>query len=378
MKIQLWVKYIFISFFFFIGSNSYAHTNSQPVAKAINGTDVTLYAPLLLPWQAALKQKHFDSVSCGAVVISEYWLLTAAHCNSSDIDDVAIVGTSRIEDGNFTNLEERFFFNVVKRINHPDYNEANFLNDIALFRVDRSLFDVAQPIKIVTNDEQIMADLTFDNSWVTNADSPVTAIASGWGDTLKDSYPTTLQLITLAGVPDDQCVGLNIDDQYMVCADSNINGLIKDVCSGDSGGPLIWQNKQASADRDMGVRLIGLTSNGARCSSRSSNPENQYNQLTGQYTQVSTYRDWIENQIQAYDNNPNFSLDNDSLQPTISVDPFAVAKEIPTERDSIQTVVTVAAEQNSGGGAITWFSILIGSTILSWRQHQGKVINAME
>ncbi|WP_419240531.1 S1 family peptidase [Photobacterium leiognathi] len=372
MKIQLWVKYIFISFFFFIGSNSYAHTNSQPVAKAINGTDVTLYAPLLLPWQAALKQKHFDSVSCGAVVISEYWLLTAAHCNSSDIDDVAIVGTSLIEDGNFTNLDERFFFNVVKRISHPDYNEANFLNDIALFRVDRSLFDVAQPIKIVTNDEQIMADLIFDNSWTTNADSPVTAIASGWGDTLKDSYPTTLQLITLAGVPDDQCVGLNIDDQYMVCADSNINGLIKDVCSGDSGGPLIWQNEQASADSDMGVRLIGLTSNGARCSSRSSSPENQYNQLTGQYTQVSTYRDWIENQIQAYDNNPNFSLDNDALQPTISVDPFAVAKELPRERDSIQTVVTVAAEQNSSGGAITWLSILIGLMVLSWRRHQGK------
>ncbi|WP_305815198.1 serine protease [Photobacterium leiognathi] len=372
MKIQLWVKYIFISFFFFIGSNSYAHTNSQPVAKAINGTDVTLYAPLLLPWQAALKQKHFDSVSCGAVVISEYWLLTAAHCNSSDIDDVAIVGTSRIEDGNFTNLDERFFFNVVKRINHPDYNEANFLNDIALFRVDRSMFDVAQPIKIVTNDEQIMADLTFDNSWATNADSPVTAIASGWGDTLKDSYPTTLQLITLAGVPDDQCVGLNIDGQYMVCADSNINGLIKDVCSGDSGGPLIWQNKQASADSDMGVRLIGLTSNGARCSSRSSSPENQYNQLTGQYTQVSTYRDWIENQIQAYDNNPNFSLDDDALRPTISVDPFAVAKELPRERDSIQTVVTVAAEQNSGGGAITWFSILIGLIVLNWRRDQAK------
>ncbi|PSV21925.1 serine protease [Photobacterium leiognathi subsp. mandapamensis] len=371
MTVQFGVKFIFCTFFFFIGSYSFAYTHSQPVAKAINGTEVTQYAPLLMPWQAALKQKNYDSVSCGAVVISEYWLLTAAHCNTSDIDDVVIAGTSLIEDGNFNNLDERFFFNVVKRISHPDYNEKNFLNDIAIIRVERSLFDVAQPIKIVTHDEQIMADLNFDNSWITNADSPVTAIASGWGDTLEEGYPTTLQLITLAGVPDDQCVGLNIDDQYMVCADSNINGLIKDVCSGDSGGPLIWQNAQAIANSDLGIRLIGVTSNGAKCSSRSSNPENQYNQLTGQYTQVSTYRTWIENQIQAYDNNPDFSLDDDSLQPNILVDPFSVAKEDSINRDTAQAVVTVAAEQN-GGGAITWFSILIGLIAVSWRQNQSK------
>ncbi|KJG02953.1 serine protease [Photobacterium angustum] len=375
MTLHLWVKkitYLVVIFIVFsYQSLVLAHTtvNTQAIAKAINGTDATLYDSQLIPWQAALKQKGFDSISCGAVVISEYWLLTAAHCNSSDIGDIAIVGTSLIEDGNFTDLDRKHFFKIVHKISHPYYNEDNFINDIALFRVNRSMYDVAQPIKLATSNEQIMADITFSNSWVTNMDSPVTAIASGWGYTLREGYPTVLQVISLAGVPDSQCVGLNIGNEHIVCADSNINGLIKDVCSGDSGGPLIWQNHQAVSDSDKGIRLIGLTSNGAKCESRNDNPENQYNQLTGQYTQVSTHRDWIEQQIQYYDNS-TFTLNDSSLQPTLNIDPFAVIKDASSNRENTKIVVTAAAEQTESGGTITFYSLLLTLLILYYRRNQ--------
>ena len=375
MTMHLWVKrLIFLISTIIVFSYQplvFANTkvNTQTVAKAINGTDATLYATQLIPWQAALKQNGLDTVICGAVVISEYWLLTAAHCHSSNIGGTAIVGTSQIEDGNFNDIDNKYFFNIVKKISHPNYDEDNFTNDIALFRVNRSMYDVAQPIKLATSNEQIMADNIFSNSWATNMDSPVTAIASGWGDTLKEGYPTILQVISLAGVPDSQCVGLNIGNEHIVCADSNINGLIKDVCSGDSGGPLIWQNQQAISDNDKGIRLIGLTSNGAKCSSRNNNPENQYNQLTGQYTQVSTHRDWIEKQIQHYEN-ASFSLDDSSLQPTLNIDPFAVIKDASSNGDNTKTVVTVAAEQTKSGGAITFYSLLLSIFILYFRRNQ--------
>ncbi|MCG3864590.1 MULTISPECIES: serine protease [unclassified Photobacterium] len=375
MTIHLWVKKLtyLVSVFLVFSYQSVvlANTtiNTPAIAKAINGTDATLYDPQLIPWQAALKQKDFDSVSCGAVVISEYWLLTAAHCNSSDIGDIAIVGTSMIQDGNFNNIDEKHFYKIVTKITHPHYNEENFINDIALFRVNRSMYAVAQPIKLVTPNEQIMADITFSNSWATNVDSPVTAIASGWGDALTEGYPTTLQVISLAGVPDSQCVGLNIGYEHIVCADSNVNGLIKDVCSGDSGGPLIWQNQQAVSDSDKGIRLIGLTSNGAKCSSRTDNPENQYNQLTGQYTQVSTHRDWIELQVQSYDNS-NFSLNDSSLQPTLNIDPFAVIKDDSNNRDNTKIVVTATAEQAGSGGAITLSNLMLIILILYSRRNQ--------
>lgn len=374
MTMHLWVKRLIFLIstiiVFSYQSLVFANTkvNTQTVAKAINGTDATLYATQLIPWQAALKQNGLDTVICGAVVISEYWLLTAAHCHSSNIGGTAIVGTSQIEDGNFNDIDNKYFFNIVQKISHPNYDEDNFTNDIALFRVNRSMYDVAQSIKLATSNEQIMADNIFSNSWATNMDSPVTAIASGWGDTLKEGYPTILQVISLAGVPDSQCVGLNIGNEHIVCADSNINGLIKDVCSGDSGGPLIWQNQQAISDNDKGIRLIGLTSNGAKCSSRNNNPENQYNQLTGQYTQVSTHRDWIEKQIQHYENT-SFSLDDSSLQPTLNIDPFAVIKDASSNGDNTKTVVTVAAKQTKSGGAITFYSLLLTIFILYFRRN---------
>ncbi|PSV37355.1 trypsin-like serine protease [Photobacterium sp. GB-210] len=377
MTLHLWLKKltylvgIFAAFSYQSSALANTPVNAQATAKAINGTDATLYDSQLIPWQAALKQKGFDSVSCGAVVISEYWLLTAAHCNSSNISDIAIVGTSMIQDGNFANLDKKHFFNIVKKISHPNYNEDNFINDIALFRVNRSMYGIAQSVKLATPNEQIIADNIFSNTWATNMDSPVTAIASGWGDTLRKGYPTTLQVISLAGVPDNQCVGLNIGNEHIVCADSNINGLIKDVCSGDSGGPLIWQNHQAVSDSDKGIRLIGLTSNGAKCSNRNDNPENQYNQLTGQYTQVSTHRDWIEQQIQDYDNS-TFTLNDSSLQPTLNIDPFAVIKDPSNNRDNTQTVVTSAAEQTESGGTVTFYSLLLTLLILYYRRNQGN------
>ncbi|EAR55984.1 hypothetical protein SKA34_11250 [Photobacterium sp. SKA34] len=375
MTLYLWVKKLtyLVAIFFVISYQSLvlANTtvNTQAVAKAINGFDATLYDSNLIPWQAALKQKGFDSVICGAVVISEFWLLTAAHCHSSELGGTAIVGTSQIEDGNFINIDNKHFFKIIQKIIHPNYNEDNFTNDIALFRVNRSMYDIAQPIMLATPNEQIMADNIFSNSWATNIDSPATAIASGWGDTLKEGYPTTLQVISLAGVPDNQCVGLNIGNEHIVCADSNINGLIKDVCNGDSGGPLIWQNQQAVSDSDKGIRLIGLTSNGAKCSSRNDSPENQYNQLTGQYTQVSTHRDWIEQQIQSYDDS-TFSLNEPSLKPTLNIDPFAVIKDASSNRDNTKIVVTAAAEQTESGGTITFYSLLVTLLILYYRQNQ--------
>ncbi|KJF91968.1 S1 family peptidase [Photobacterium leiognathi] len=366
MKYHLWVGYIFLSFFLFINPYTYSSTNSQPITKAINGTDATLYAPLLLPWQAAIKQNSYDSISCGAVVISEFWLLTAAHCNPIDIDEIAIAGTSLIKDGDFSDLDQKYQFKIKQIIPHPDYNEDYFLNDITLLRVERSLYEVAQPIKIATIEEQYLADIEFESSWITYGNSPATVIASGWGDTLEFNSPTTLQVITLAGVPDNQCNGLILNDDQMVCADSNINGLIKDVCRGDSGGPLIWQNKSNIMDSDKGIRLIGLTSNGQRCSIRINESENQYNQLTGQYTQVSTHREWIEQQIRLHGKKPSFSLDDNSLRPTLDTDPFSVAKDIPDNNEEI-----IKNTYRSGGNiSLNW--LFSGLIIMIWRRNLTK------
>ncbi len=326
--------------------------SATPQAKAINGTNATDYDSLLLPWQAAIKQKNHDATGCGAVVIASTWVVTAAHCDVSGLDDIVIAGTSYIPQGDFSKLDDRYKFKVINRFHHPDYNSnsnSKFNNDIALFQVEKSMLNVAQPIKIATKKEQKAADRDFDETWIQGSDSKANLIASGWGDTVsKGAFPSDLQVVKLGGIPDEQCNNTINNNDYFVCADSNIADLVKDVCAGDSGGPLIWQNPSNIADKDKGLRLVGITSNGADCKVKNDNQNDPYYQLHGQFTQLSSYRGWIEDTIHATEKN-NFSL-NAVLAPTITKDPFLVVADRPSAK-------TQPAGSGSSGGSVPLFGL---------------------
>jgi secreted trypsin-like serine protease len=326
--------------------------SATPQAKAINGTNATDYDSLLLPWQAAIKQKSHDATGCGAVVIAAHWVVTAAHCDVPELGDVVIAGTSYIPQGDFSKLDDKYKFTVINRIHHPDYNSVTFSNDIALFQVevDRSMFNVAQPIKIATVSEQQAIDDDFDNTWIKSSDSKANLIASGWGDTVANgAFPSDLQVVKLGGIPDDKCNNTINHNDYFVCADSNVADLIKDVCAGDSGGPLIWQNPLNIADTDKGLRLVGITSNGADCKVKNDNSNNPYYQLHGQFTQLSSYRGWIEDTIHATEGDNSFSL-NAVAAPTITKDPFIVVTDRPSAK-------TQPADSGSSGGSVPLFSL---------------------
>ncbi|PSU46939.1 GlyGly-CTERM sorting domain-containing protein [Photobacterium frigidiphilum] len=326
--------------------------SATPQAKAINGTNATDYDNLLLPWQAAIKQTTSDLTGCGAVVIAAHWVVTAAHCNDvSKLGNMVIAGVSYIPQGDFSKLDAKYKFTVIKRIHHSAYNSTTFENDIALFQVEESMLNVAQPIKIATaEEEQKAADADFKSTWVQGSDSKANLIASGWGDTVtKYTFPSYLQVVKLAGIPDDQCNNTIDNNAYFVCADSNIADLVKDVCAGDSGGPLIWQNPLNIADTDKGIRLIGITSNGADCKIKNDNQNNPYYQLHGQFTQVSHYRDWIEDTIHATEGDNSFSL-NAVAAPTITKDPFIVVADRPSAK-------TQPADSGSSGGSVPLFGL---------------------
>ncbi|EAS42830.1 GlyGly-CTERM sorting domain-containing protein [Photobacterium profundum] len=324
--------------------------SATPQAKAINGNNASDYDSLLLPWQAAIKQTTSDATGCGAVVIASNWVVTAAHCDVAGLGNMVITGTSYIPQGDFSKLDDKYKFKVINRIHHPDYNNITFSNDIALFQVDSSMFNVAQPIKIATVNEQQAADGDFENTWIKDSDSKANLIASGWGDTVsKGTFPSDLQVVKLGGIPDEKCNNKMDNTNYFVCADSNIADLIKDVCAGDSGGPLIWQDPSNIADKDKGLRLVGVTSNGADCKVKSDNQSNPYYQLNGQFTQLSHYRDWIEDTIHIAEGNNSFSLDAVPA-PTITKDPFIVVADRPSAK-------TQPTDSGSSGGSVPLFGL---------------------
>lgn len=354
------IRYLLLFLLIITSSHHSAVLATESTSKAINSNPATLYAPLLLPWQAAITSSNITSVLCGAVVIDEYWLITAAHCTKNYIRHI-IAGTSSVPQRNTQQLDDKYKFTITHIINNPHYNKEIFANDIALIRVNRSLFTVAKPIIIASVNEQITANNIFDNSWVIHQNSKANLIASGWGKSNNNTninYPNQLQLVTLAGVPDQYCNGLQANKSLIICADSNIDGLIKDVCSGDSGGPLIWQNPQHVADSDFGLRVVGIVSNGALCEHRLRNPTQQYQQLHGQYTELASLRTWIENSIKQYDNLPHFSLATHYNSPNYNNDPFDIADDYPQNQD-LNLLLVSTQSQTAGNIPLTVLAILI-------------------
>nr|CAD7450047.1 unnamed protein product [Timema bartmani] len=88
------------------------------------------------------------------------------------------------------------------------------------------------------------------------------------------SYPDNLQTANIPIIDDEECqmiYGLERVNENMICAGYETGGV--DTCSGDSGGPLIFDNFQ-----------IGIVSFGRHCG-HARNP--------GVYSKVAHYREWI-------------------------------------------------------------------------------------
>ncbi|XP_070712024.1 coagulation factor VII [Pempheris klunzingeri] len=220
------------------------------------------------PWQALLTENR--EYICGAIVLSNQWVLTAAHCvwgKSAAILHVTVGEHDRDRDEK-TEQERP----VIKVVVHPSYNKSSSDGDLALLMLQR-------PVKLGLHVVPICLpaqNSTFTRTLATIRESTV----SGWGRLSQFGVPATLlQRLVLPRVPLQECrlhTNLNIT-RNMLCAGLQTGG--KDACEGDSGGPLVTRYKKTWF-------LIGVVSWGKGCAN-----ENLY----GVYTKVTNFLDWIEN-----------------------------------------------------------------------------------
>jgi trypsin len=200
------------------------------------------------------------SHSCGATIIANTWLLTAAHC-------IAGVQASalNIRYNTLTHNSGGTTVKVAQIFQHEQYNANTINNDIALLKLATAL----------TLGQANAAAVALPAQGSDPA-SGANARVSGWGTTSEGgSIPAGLRYVDVPIVARATCntaYGGNQITANMFCA-GVLNTGGKDACQGDSGGPVVINNQ-----------VVGAVSWGYGCARP---------QYPGVYTRVGNYIPWI-------------------------------------------------------------------------------------
>ncbi|XP_025741217.1 enteropeptidase [Callorhinus ursinus] len=223
------------------------------------------------PWVVALY--YNDQLLCGASLVSNDWLVSAAHCvygrNLEPSKWKAILGLHMTSNLTSPQIVTRLIDQIV--IN-PHYNKRTKDSDIAMMHLDFKVnyTDYIQPICLLEENQAFPP-------------GRICSIA-GWGRIIHQG--PTANILQEANVPllsnekcQQQMPEYNITEN-MVCAGYEEGGI--DSCQGDSGGPLMCQENNRWF-------LAGVTSFGYQCA-RPNRP--------GVYTRVLRFTEWIQSFLQ--------------------------------------------------------------------------------
>lgn len=169
-------------------------------------------------------RSHF----CGATILTNRFLLTAAHCTTGlhwyPTLVVAVVGAVRRHFDGVT-------YRLDKIMRHEDFSMATISNDISLLRTAEMITftDNIQPIALPTVDDA----------------GNTAVVLSGWGKTSVYNFllPSNLQYAQVVTLSPEECASRFAGSSakaflkaYNLCA---VDKKGVGACNGDSGGPLV-------------------------------------------------------------------------------------------------------------------------------------------
>ncbi|KAG8178206.1 hypothetical protein JTE90_026974 [Oedothorax gibbosus] len=232
------------------------------------------------PWMAGIYTRNFgvENFLCGAAIVNEYHLVTAAHCfigrggaRPQPSRFTVRVGSTIVKEGTMHLMESIII--------HPDYRPQQHYNDIAVIRLREPVVFEGGRVRAICL--PMSADIRRRRLEGRNV------TVAGWGDQdFGGKRDPVLREVTIQVVNVSACdksyeevrgstLPRGVTRQFL-CAGVPEGG--KDACQRDSGGPLMLLEK--------GVwMLVGVVSFGYQCA-RAGYP--------GVYTRVTEYLDWLE------------------------------------------------------------------------------------
>uniref|UniRef100_A0A1L8DQI6 Putative trypsin-like serine protease n=1 Tax=Nyssomyia neivai TaxID=330878 RepID=A0A1L8DQI6_9DIPT len=209
------------------------------------------------PYQVSLQTRNGHN--CGGAIIDKKWVITAAHCikGATTSSLTVLAGTNDLKNGGVKYYPEQFFI-------HSRYDKPSFANDVGLIKLTESIA-FTDKVKAIEYDYHLVPDGAVIR-------------LTGWGRlSAGGPIPDLLQTIDLNYVNHADCQKFygpnNSVDVGHLCT---FLGKGQGACNGDSGSPLVYQN-----------RLVALTNWGVPCATG----------VPDAHCRISYYHDWIRTTI---------------------------------------------------------------------------------